>query len=123
MLRRLRMYGMRIRTTSSSTGQLRLDELQAAILSVKHRASRCDERSAPRDRAVLLPASRRGSASLAGHPTGVVSNHHVFVARVTGGRRDALVSFLEQRGIQANIYYVVPLHLQAANGTSVYRPR
>ena len=122
VLRRLRMYGMTDKDHIIIHGvNSRLDELQAAILSVK--LVHLDAMNARRREIAQCYYRRVGEDLLHWQviPTGVVSNHHVFVARVTGGRRDALVSFLEQRGIQTNIYYVVPLHLQAANRYLGYR--
>jgi dTDP-4-amino-4,6-dideoxygalactose transaminase len=43
----------------------------------------------------------------------VQTNWHVFETCVLGDR-DALVAFLDRRGIQTNVYYVIPHHLQPA---------
>jgi len=122
MLRRLRMYGMTSKDHIVIHGvNSRLDELQAAILSVK--LEHLDAMNARRRHIAQRYYSGAGDDLLRYQviPPGVVSNYHVFVARVAGGRRDALVSFLEQRGIQTNVYYVVPLHLQEANRYLGYR--
>jgi aminotransferase EvaB len=122
MLRLLRMYGMTSKDHTVVHGvNSRLDELQAAILAAKlphldaMNASR--RRIAERYRRDLRGDLLRYQAI----PRGVASNYHVFAGRVTEGRRDALVDFLESRGIQANIYYLVPLHLQEANRLLGYR--
>ena len=96
-------------------GNFRLDELQAALLAVKlqyldrwteqriNNAIRYDALFRTRDleRQIQLPE---------------ISKHerHVFnqyVVRVP--RRDELIRFLESQGIGHDIYYPVPLHLQA----------
>jgi dTDP-4-amino-4,6-dideoxygalactose transaminase len=122
MLRLLRMYGMASKDHIVLHGvNSRLDELQAAILRAK--LPHLDAMNASRRRVAdrYRHEVREGLLAYQRIPPDVVSNYHVFAARVTGGRRDALLSFLEAHGIQANIYYVVPLHLQLANQGLGYR--
>ena len=93
----------------------RLDNLQAAVLGVK------------------LPhlegwnAARRGRAALcdrllAGVP-GIVTPwmlpgtepvYHLYVIRVTDGRRDALQQHLRAAGVATGLHYPIPVHLQPA---------
>jgi dTDP-4-amino-4,6-dideoxygalactose transaminase len=98
----------------------RLDELQAAILRAK--LAHLDEMNAARTRLVaryleVLPSNRFRSQKV---PSGVVTNWHVFELRFDGNR-DGLVKHLETRGIQTNVYYVVPHHLQPALAHLGYR--
>ena len=122
-LRLLRMYGMTSKDYIVTHGvNSRLDELQAAILCAK--LAHLDAMNASRSR-IAERYRREVRDGLLVHqaiPPGVISNVHVFAARVTGGRRDALVAFLEARAIQANVYYPVALHLQEANRALGYRP-
>jgi dTDP-4-amino-4,6-dideoxygalactose transaminase len=90
----------------------RLDELQAAILSVKLAALDADNAR----RAAIADAY---DASLAGLPLGLPArrpgaNHvfHQYVVRSSA--RDRLREVLAQRGIGSNIHYPVPVHLQPA---------
>jgi dTDP-4-amino-4,6-dideoxygalactose transaminase len=53
-------------------------------------------------------------------PGGVVANWHVFELRFNGDR-DGLVVHLDRSGIQTNVYYVVPHHLQPAFAYLGYR--
>jgi len=46
-------------------------------------------------------------------PENVETNWHVFETRFLGDR-NALVAFLDRRGIQTNVYYIIPHHLQPA---------
>jgi dTDP-4-amino-4,6-dideoxygalactose transaminase len=90
----------------------RLDTLQAAVLSIKLKyldrwnesrreaAARYLEALAGLD--LILPSERPGSKHV----------YHVFVIRTP--RRDALRDFLKLKGIDAGLYYPVPLHLQPA---------
>lgn len=118
-LRLRRMYGMVDKDHICMHGiNSRLDELQAGILRVKLRyLDAMNERRrqiAARYRAELNP-------DLFIHqqiPEDVVPNYHVFVARVTGGRRDQLAAFLESRAIQTNVYYPLPLYRQVAMASS-----
>jgi dTDP-4-amino-4,6-dideoxygalactose transaminase len=89
----------------------RLDEIQAAVLSVKLRhVDRWNER-------------RRGHASFYNGALadldgvvcpraapGRVHTYHQYVIRA--GRRDALRAFLADNGVGSGLYYPVPLHLQ-----------
>lgn len=51
---------------------------------------------------------------------GVKHVYHLYVIRVT--RRDELLAFLSERGVEAKIHYPVPVHLQPAARHLGYRP-
>lgn len=116
-LRALRMHGMVEQYYHSYVGgNFRLDALQAAVLYAKlphlkswssqryHNAEDYhhlfEEAGLTKQNAVTLP--------------GVSSKHcyHQFVIRVAGEKRDALRSYLLDKGIGNAIYYPLPLHLQ-----------
>lgn len=100
----------------------RLDELQAAALRVKLR--HVDDWN-ERRRAV----ARRYTQGLADVPGLTLpreqpgSEHvfHQFTVRIAGGRRDALRTHLERRGIGARVYYPHPLHTLPLFGESPVR--
>jgi dTDP-4-amino-4,6-dideoxygalactose transaminase len=112
-VRRLRNYGQTRKYHHELRGyNSRLDELQAAVLSVKlqhldrwndcrraiaHRYTSC--LSNPR---VTLLASRPGRKHA----------FHIYAIRCT--RRDDLARWLGERGVGTLIHYPVPIHLQAA---------
>ena len=112
-MRLVRQYGWRQRYLSEIRGMnTRLDEVQAAILRVKlgsldasnnRRREIAGVYSARlRDTGLQLPIERSGC-------------HHVFHQYVVRTpQRDALRSFLQQRGVMAAVLYPVPVHLQAA---------
>ncbi|MFZ2339170.1 MAG: DegT/DnrJ/EryC1/StrS family aminotransferase [Bacteroidales bacterium] len=111
----LRMYGMVDYNHIVINGiNSRLDELQAAILRVKLKY--LDEMNIKRniiaERYKLeLNANYFLHQRISGN---VYSNNHVFVSRFLGDREE-LVKYLEKKGIQTNIYYIMPLYLQEAN--------
>ena len=114
-LRLLRMYGMTDKDHIVIHGvNSRLDELQAAILRAKlphlEDMNRARRRIAERYRREL-PQGRFVPQAI---PAGVEPNYHIYAARYAGDRA-ALIRDLDEAGIQTNIYYVVPLHLQEAN--------
>lgn len=114
-VRLLRAYGMTDKDHFASHGvNSRLDELQAAILRVKLR--HLDAMNASRRRLAqrYYDEVRGGLLRYQVIPDDVVANHHVFAARVRE-HRDALIDWLSRHGIQSNVYYLVPLHLQEAN--------
>jgi dTDP-4-amino-4,6-dideoxygalactose transaminase len=111
--RRLRAHGAIEPYVHGELGKnSRLDALQAAVLLAKapHLASWQDARSR---------IARRYQAGLAGLPLlklptspepPAVHAWHAFVVR--SPRRDALVAALREGGIEARVYYPVPLHRQ-----------
>ena len=111
-IRELRTYGERERFVHySTTGNHRMDEIQAAILRVKlphldewnqlrrERASWYREELKGIDK-VLLPED---------HPQHV---YHAYVVRLK--ERKGLADFLAKHGIQTAVRYPVPMHLQPA---------
>ena len=115
-VRLLSNHGQKARYEHLTVGYChRLDNLQAAVLGVK------------------LPhlegwnAARRARAALydrllAGVP-GIVTPwmlpgtepvYHLYVIRVTDGRRDALQQHLKAAGVATGLHYPIPVHLQPA---------
>lgn len=111
--RALRQYGWRQRYISDLPGaNMRLDELQAAVLRVKLR--RLDVANARR-RAIAA----RYDASLVSTPLvlpSVVGHcvHAYHQYTVTTPRRDELAAYLRGHGIGTAILYPQPVHLQPA---------
>ena len=95
-------------------GNFRIDELQAAVLSIKLR--HLDSWSAGRQRnAAFYDAALRDArlAEAVQTPHALLDARHIYnqyVIRVRG--RDALRQFLADAGVGTEIYYPVPLHLQ-----------
>jgi dTDP-4-amino-4,6-dideoxygalactose transaminase len=106
------MYGMVNKDEFVTEGiNTRLDELQAAILRVK--LSHLDDMNEKRRAlasayAAHLPASHVFPQVVR---DGVRSAVHVYAA-CCAGRRDELLRTLEAAGIQANVYYPLPLYRQ-----------
>lgn len=111
----LRMYGMVDYNHIVINGiNSRLDELQAAILRVKLKY--LDEMNKKRNEIASRYISYLNSKKFIHQRINknVYSNYHVFVTRFQG-IRDNLVKYLDSIGIQTNIYYLMPVHLQEAN--------
>ncbi|GBD06525.1 dTDP-3-amino-3,4,6-trideoxy-alpha-D-glucose transaminase [bacterium HR21] len=119
-LRLLRNYGQVSPYRSVLPGyNSRLDELQAAFLRVKlSYLERWNQR-----RQQLAQLYRRSlTIPEIHHPTvrpGHCPNWHLYVVRAE--RRDELWRYLEANGIQANVYYPLPAHLQPAYAHLGYR--
>jgi dTDP-4-amino-4,6-dideoxygalactose transaminase len=120
-LRRLRNCGERERYHHSEVGfNSRLDELQAAILMAKlpylDRWNEERRRLAGRYRSALagLPVAWNEEAA------GRTHVRHLCVLRSDG--RDALRAHLASLGIQTQIHYPIPIHLQEAYASLGYRP-
>lgn len=113
VLRALRNYGSEIKYKNSYKGlNSRLDEVQAAFLSIK--LNKLNEDNLMRqniaqaylngivNKSILLP----GANNVKGHVW------HVFVIRTKN--RDQFQQYLQQNGIQTVIHYPIPPHHQAA---------
>lgn len=93
----------------------RLDGLQAAVLGVK--LPKLDGWNALRaSRAALYDQLLAGIPGISLPSVAPDSTHvyHLYVIRVGGGRRDALLKHLGELGIGVGLHYPVPIHLQAA---------
>jgi len=84
----------------------RLDEVQAAILSVKMR--KLPEWTARRQKITDIYLSELTGVTLPVISTGNNSTWHQFCIRTP--RRDELQAFLKERGVDSMIYYPVPIH-------------
>ena len=111
-LRLLRVHGTTSKYHHSVIGfNSRLDNLQAAILSVKLR--KLDEwtekrrviagryNSALKDMVVVPEEQGKGRHV-----------YHLYVIRVAQDKRTALLNFLNENGVDSRVYYPIPLHLQ-----------
>jgi dTDP-4-amino-4,6-dideoxygalactose transaminase len=129
-LRSLRNHGMTRRYFHDEVGwNCRLDAIQAAVLSVKlrylpqwnqqrrDRAARYDQLFREAD---LTGASTREGIVLPWTDPRATHIFHQYVIRVP--RRDQLRDHLTALGIGSEIYYPVPLHLQAALKDLGYKP-
>ncbi|MGI6401747.1 MAG: DegT/DnrJ/EryC1/StrS family aminotransferase [Thermoguttaceae bacterium] len=126
-IRLLRGHGMPRRYYHSEIGvNSRLDSYQAAVLNVK--LPRLDAWTQMRienaERYELLFAEA-GLQDAIVTPEKVGDRRHVwnqYCIRVTGGRRDALRSFLRERNIGSDIYYPFGLHEQECLSYLGYKP-
>ncbi|MGO8720086.1 MAG: DegT/DnrJ/EryC1/StrS family aminotransferase [Acidobacteriaceae bacterium] len=120
--RMLRVHGMRERYYHEEIGwNSRLDTIQAAVLLVKLRyIERWNQQRRERAKTYAGLFARQGFVESGPYPEhGVVLPYvdprgsHVFHQYVIRApRRDALRTFLAERGIGSEVYYPVPLHLQ-----------
>ncbi|MPZ76501.1 MAG: aminotransferase class V-fold PLP-dependent enzyme [Deltaproteobacteria bacterium] len=102
-------------------GNFRLDALQAAVLRVKLKHltawTEARRRNAQRYRELFAESGLQSQVTLPQDTPGHIYNQ--FVIRVP--RRDELRSFLRQNGVETEIYYPVPLHLQDCFADLGYR--
>lgn len=112
-LRCLRQYGWRERQYAESFGiNSRLDEIQAAMLRVKLRHLKAEQRR--RSELALRYQARLAQTNIV-LPTsaaGMTHAWHLFVVRVP--HRDAVQQWLAARGLPLSIHYPTPAHLQPA---------
>ena len=113
-MKMVREYGWKSRYVSDIKGlNSRLDELQAAILSVKlpHLAA------ANARRGEIARLYDKGLADVL--PTPKLRNsarhvYHQYVVRVPGDKREAIRERMADRGVGTLIHYPMPVHLQPA---------
>jgi len=110
--RSLRVHGSRKRYFHEAVGiNSRLDEIQAAVLSVKLRYL-AEWNGRRRAHAAFYDEALGGLDGIV-TPHAESNVHHTYHQYVIrAGRRDELMEFLRRRGVGCEIYYPVPLHLQ-----------
>jgi dTDP-4-amino-4,6-dideoxygalactose transaminase len=100
----------------------RLDSLQAVVLLVKLRY--LDQWNALRQEHAQLYSKLLSGIPGITTPTireGCTHVFHLYVILASGGKRDALQSYLRQEGIATGIHYPTPLHLTPAFSYLGYR--
>jgi dTDP-4-amino-4,6-dideoxygalactose transaminase len=126
-LRALRMHGESAQYHHQVTGiNSRLDSLQAAVLAVKQRyldawCAQRIERAQTYHR--LFTQSGLVGNNILSVSAPIRDQSHVFNNYVVRAqRRDELNRFLADQGIQSEVYYPLPLHLQACFAGLGYKP-
>ena len=121
-LRMIANHGQKVRYYHDVIGvNSRLDTMQAAILDIKLRHLN-DYATSRRAAADYYDRAFLGFEGLI-KPNRIKEGTHVFhqyTLRVQGGKRDALRTFLEEKGIPSMIYYPLPLHFQKAFANERY---
>lgn len=111
-LRLLRVHGAVSKYCHSIVGfNSRLDNLQAAVLSIK--LQKLDEWTEKRreiarrynsalKNIVVIPKEQDEGKHV----------YHLYAIRVKQGKRDGLIKVLNENGVESRVYYPIPLHLQ-----------
>lgn len=115
-IRMIANHGQRVRYYHDEVGvNSRLDTIQAAVLSVKLRE--LDQYAARRCALADAYDTAFGQNEKLKTPIRAPFSTHVFhqyTLQCVGVDRDAMKTYLEERGVPAMIYYPVPLHMQKA---------
>ena len=123
-LRGIVNHGMYVRYHHDVVGvNSRLDSIQAAILNVK--LSYLDYYNECRKAAAIKYSQRLANNSKIITPitSGECDSHvyHQYTLRIINSDRDALVKYLNKKGIPCGVYYPIPLHLQKAYVSDRYK--
>ena len=123
-LRGMVNHGMYVRYHHDVVGvNSRLDSIQAAILDIK--LSYLDYYNECRKAAAIKYTQRLANNSKIITPiTGGECDSHVYhqyTLRIINADRDALVQYLNKKGIPCGVYYPIPLHLQEAYKSDRYK--
>jgi UDP-2-acetamido-2-deoxy-ribo-hexuluronate aminotransferase len=115
-LRMIANHGQKVRYYHDVIGvNSRLDTIQAAILDIK--LTHLNEYAEARRAVANFYDNSFVEVVGISTPKRIKEGTHVFhqyTMRVLGGKRDALRTHLEERGIPSMIYYPLPLHFQKA---------
>ncbi len=111
-LRLLRVHGSVSKYRHTVIGfNSRLDNIQAAILSIKLR--KLDAWTEKRIKlAGRYDSTLKGIAATPRVQDGGKHVYHLYIIRVKQAERDKLLGLLNENGIESRVYYPVPLHLQ-----------
>ena len=123
-LRGMVNHGMYVRYHHDVVGvNSRLDSIQAAILDIK--LSYLDYYNECRKAAAIKYTQRLANNSKIITPftIGECDSHvyHQYTLRIINADRDALVQYLNKKGIPCGVYYPIPLHLQKAYMSDRYK--
>ncbi len=113
-LRMMANHGQRVRYYHDEIGcNSRLDSIQAAVLRIKLRHLN-KYTHARREAAAYYDSAFADVEAITTPYRAPYSDHgfHQYTMKLKGVDRDALLSYLQENGIPANIYYPVPVHLQ-----------
>jgi dTDP-4-amino-4,6-dideoxygalactose transaminase len=117
----LRQYGWARRYISQVRGgNSRLDELQAAILRVKLRYLEMWNQRRRELAACYAKWLKNTDLVLPQASNDVAHVYHLYVVRAK--QRDELLAYLRGRGIEAQVHYPVPVHLQPAYANLGFGP-
>ncbi len=108
----IRQHGMRRRYYHDELGyNFRMTDIHAAIglEQLKKLPSKNEQRRA---NAAFLNAHLKGVTTPT-VPAGCEHVFHQYTVRVTGGKRDALRTYLQEHGVGSEVYYPVPVHQQS----------
>lgn len=107
----IRQHGMRRRYYHDELGfNFRMTDVHAAIgLEQLKKLSSFNQKR--RENAAYLNANLKG-VIVPRTPVGYEHVYHQYTVRVAGGRRDAMLAHLTERGIGTGVYYPVPVHQQ-----------
>ncbi|MFO0958175.1 MAG: DegT/DnrJ/EryC1/StrS family aminotransferase [Isosphaeraceae bacterium] len=124
---RLRVHGMEPKYHHQEVGfNSRLDALQAAVLRVKLRhldAWTTGRRSvADRYRSLFASHGLEGVVTWPVDREGFFHVYNQFVIRVPSAHRDAIRAHLAENKVGTEIYYPIPLHLQACFAPMGHKP-
>jgi dTDP-4-amino-4,6-dideoxygalactose transaminase len=122
-VRVLRDHGQKVKYEHLTVGYCsRLDNLQAAVLGVKlpHLEAWNAARRSHAGRYAELLAGVPGIVTPF-NPPDVEPVYHLYVIRVSGGRRNGLQNFLNAAGISTGLHYPIPVHLQYAYADLGYK--
>jgi len=119
--RKLRNYGQSSRYSCEMTGiNSRLDEVQAAVLRVKLKYLRhFNSRRIEIANLYSKHLKRLKEVALPSCDNGVEHIFHLYVIKCE--KRDGLKAYLAKNGVESQIHYPVPLHLQPAFKCLGYR--
>ena len=115
-IQKLRNYGAEKKYYYSMLGyNSRLDEIQAAVLIKKLQLlPSWNARRNELAKIYLEGLKEISEIQLPIVPQDCTSCWHVFPIVVSADLRDSLITFLDKNGVQTNIHYPVPIHLQEA---------
>lgn len=114
-MRALRQYGWKERYVSAISGiNSRLDPVQAAVLRIN--LGHLDEDVARRRSIAAAYGAALGDTLVDVPHCAPWAEHawHLYVVRVRGGKRDALLEHLRQQGVGASLHYPQAVHQQPA---------